>query len=668
MRRKTLVEWLTVTLLAGLLAVFAGQQQWLWRFDTLVYDSLLNLAATEPARDVIVVAIDDRSLSEVGRWPWSRAVHAALLERLQAQGAAVVVFDVILHEQSSAAADAALAAAMRAHGAVVLPVTHGLHAARSDGEALPTEAFRSAAAALGHIHIELDPDGIARSLYLWEGMNRPTHPQLALAALSLVLPERAADYPPPQRSAGAGWQRADWFRIPFAGPPGTYRHVSYVDVLRGDVPEGLLDGAVVFVGTSAVGMGDMVPSPTSGHGGLMPGVEIHATVFDALRRGAEIRAVPASLASGVNLAAVLVLMVLLLRCRPGAAMLATFGMLLTLLASSALLMHLAGLWLAVAPCVAACLLAYPLWSWRRLEASFHYFERELDALRKLGAAPESTGAGRGAPDPLVERIEVIQRAARQQRDLQRSREQTMHFLSHDLRAPLASILTVLQSDADARPGCGGRDQGRHGEDAGAQDGLRVRIERHARSALNMADNLLRLARAENADPAGFVDVSLELVAQEALDEIWAQANAREQRIGYKTDLPMVQGEEVACFVRGDAELLRRALVNLLGNAVKYTPKGGEIDLTLEGDGQQWAVRVRDNGPGIAPAQQARLFQRFARVQDEANRSIDGIGLGLLMVRTVAERHGGRVGLDSEPGRGSVFSLYLPAAPAEGSTR
>src|SRR5690606_43070 len=93
-------EWIGVTLLFAVLAWAAASQQWLWRFDAVLYDATATYRHTEPDPDLVVVAIDDRSLAEVGRWPWSRAVHAALLDRLDEAGARAVVLDLILHERS----------------------------------------------------------------------------------------------------------------------------------------------------------------------------------------------------------------------------------------------------------------------------------------------------------------------------------------------------------------------------------------------------------------------------------------------------------------------------------------------------------------------------------------------------------------------------------------
>lgn len=655
LRGKTLIEWSMVTLVCGALAWVASHQQWLWRFDTVLYDTALAYHSAPPDPEVVIVAIDDRSLEDIGRWPWSRAVHAALLERLTALGARVVVFDVILHEldRDHPAADAALAASIAAHGAVVLPVTHAQHGASSGGEALPAPIFASAAAALGHIHIELDPDGIARSLYLWEGMHVPRYPQLALAALQLASPQRAARYAAPVSQAEQpGWWRAGWIHIPFIGPPGSFSYVSYSDVLRGEVPADALRGAIAFVGASAVGMGDMVPTPTSGHAGLMPGVEIHTTVFNALRRGESIQRASPVAAAAFNLSLVLLLMVVMLRSRPRAAMLATFGMVALAIALSWSMLSMKLVWFSPAASVVVCLLAYPLWSWRRLEASRHYFEVELEALREAGSGFDPSASMARRPvvvDPFVERIDILHEAANRQRNLQRSRDETVDFLSHDLRSPLASIVTTLEA-ARTGPALEG--------DPERCVALFDRVDRNARSALDMAENLVRMIRAESIDPLRFSELGLDTLVEEAGDEVWMMARAKQ--LNFATDIDVPDEAEMPCVVNGDPDLLRRAIHNLLNNAIKYTPEGGEVRLRLSKEGPGWVIQVADTGPGMTKAQLGRLFQRFSRLPTAENRSVGGAGLGLLMVRTVIERHGGSVSVASCPGEGSTFSIHLPA--------
>ena len=221
----------------------------------------------------ILVAEDDQVLAD------------GLLRSLRNAGYAV---DRV---SSGTEADAALARAIRDQGRVVLPMTQATTGAILSGEVRPLDMFADAAAAIGHSQVEFDPDGIARSVYLWEGFGEARHPQLALALLRLLEPEPAGRFPPPPPGAELDhqqWQRANWLRVPFSGPPGTYTHYSYRAVLAGEVPPENLHNKILMVGTTAAGMGDAVPTPTSGLSRPMPGVEVQANVFDALRRGAAV--------------------------------------------------------------------------------------------------------------------------------------------------------------------------------------------------------------------------------------------------------------------------------------------------------------------------------------------------------------------------------------------
>jgi heavy metal sensor kinase len=114
-------------------------------------------------------------------------------------------------------------------------------------------------------------------------------------------------------------------------------------------------------------------------------------------------------------------------------------------------------------------------------------------------------------------------------------------------------------------------------------------------------------------------------------------------------------------VTGDVTALRRLLLNLLENAVKYTPEGGVVELSLARTGQEVQVGVRDTGIGIDPADAGRVFEPFVRLDDARSRETGGAGLGLAIARSIAAAHGGTITLDSAPKAGSLFTLHLPAA-------
>lgn len=114
-------------------------------------------------------------------------------------------------------------------------------------------------------------------------------------------------------------------------------------------------------------------------------------------------------------------------------------------------------------------------------------------------------------------------------------------------------------------------------------------------------------------------------------------------------------------IRGDWERIRHAMENLVSNAIKFTPEGGRVDIivTYDDAAKEVAIEVRDTGIGIAPEDISRIFDRFTQVDGSTTRGYSGSGLGLSVVKDIACRHGGRVSVRSEAGRGSAFFLVLP---------
>ncbi|MDT6962020.1 ATP-binding protein [Cupriavidus sp. SZY C1] len=241
-----------------------------------------------------------------------------------------------------------------------------------------------------------------------------------------------------------------------------------------------------------------------------------------------------------------------------------------------------------------------------------------------------TGRPAGVIVTLVD-ITAVRRAERQ-------REQTLHFLSHDMRSPQASILALI--DLQSRP-----------ERALPQAELLGRIGEHAHRTLALADDFIRLAQAESQS-LPFADADLTALVLDATDEMWALAKSR--GIELRLDL---DGDGVS--LRAVPALLGRAIANLVSNAIKFSPDGAPVTVGLRKLGPYMAIEVTDQGPGIAPEAQARLFRPFSRVHAPSTDAPSGSGLGLVFVKTVAERHGGRVMLRSAPGEGATFSIWLP---------
>jgi signal transduction histidine kinase len=219
-------------------------------------------------------------------------------------------------------------------------------------------------------------------------------------------------------------------------------------------------------------------------------------------------------------------------------------------------------------------------------------------------------------------------------------------ISHDVRTPLAALAMTLRQAADGAYGAL--------PDAYAavlRDSL-VSIDDLQR----LAETLLLVARFESGErpPPERTGVDLTTLAREVASELRAMADARAVRLSAAADANA--GEPVATL--GARSDLRRALVNLVANAIAHTPSGGSVDLTTRRTGDRVEIAVADDGYGVDEASRASLFQRFAN-----GASAAGTGLGLYIVRRIAEETGGSVRYEPREPRGSLFVLALPAAGA-----
>jgi two-component system, OmpR family, phosphate regulon sensor histidine kinase PhoR len=142
------------------------------------------------------------------------------------------------------------------------------------------------------------------------------------------------------------------------------------------------------------------------------------------------------------------------------------------------------------------------------------------------------------------------------------------------------------------------------------------------------------------------------------DLVRVAADVCESRAKAK-NIALEAGCEDALLARVNAALLEQAVINLVDNAVKYSPEGSRVEIALERPGDELVIRVRDEGPGIPSEHLPRLFERFYRVDKARSRDLGGTGLGLAIVKHIAQVHGGRVSVESVVGRGSTFRIHLP---------
>jgi two-component system sensor histidine kinase KdpD len=223
------------------------------------------------------------------------------------------------------------------------------------------------------------------------------------------------------------------------------------------------------------------------------------------------------------------------------------------------------------------------------------------------------------------------------RDQEARREQLMATLSHELRTPLTSLR--MASDLLARANLPQGSEGRSLIDAAREDVARLE---------DVAQRLLELSRSR----AMSIGLEREKISLRDLVTRGArifELQAREAGVALEIDLAQHVPE-----IAGDRTKLGWALSNLIGNALRYTPRGGVIRIALVASTDAVRLSVQDSGPGIPPGQRERIFERFAQGEEPG-----AAGLGLAIVRDVVQAHGGRIFLESEVGRGSRFTIELP---------
>ena len=759
---RMLAEWWSVLLVASALILAVN---WLFppvRADNLFYDFMVRLSPPAPSEDIVIVGIDNRSLAELGRWPWQRARHEALIEQLTAAGARAIGFDVLLMEPSPD--DAALAEAIARNGRVVLP--HLLEIPGANGAlsatTLPVSPLAKAASATAHVVIRPDRDGVVRGVDRLASAEGSRLLHMAEAVVAVAGNDKAA-LRAGNTPAGGAILAPTRDLIRFSGSPGGYRQFSYSDVMLGRVPDTLLRGRIVLVGATAAGIGDRFSTPMSGTLETMAGVELHANYLDSLVNDRLIVAAPPWAWQIFSLMPVWLMMLSLMLLGPRINL--WLGLVLSFLVFAVTVLAFAGFgfWLPPATALLALALIFPLWGWRRLDIASRYMVAELkelssekailprehqmpsgdaverqmimmhDAIRNVrdlrrfiaqsldrfpdaalvtdlagrvlisNDAADALFAGRrpGAlegqqlsdifsaldadprfPDPratelltalaegslppedgyetrladgtsLEVRLAFFTDADRKAlgwiarfadttalRASERQREDALRLLTHDMRAPQASILAVLEAEGSSVP-----------------PEVARRLARYAHQTLGLADDFVHLARAESGR---FIVETFNLseALLDAADDLWPLAQSKQMRIA--TDVP-----EEEALVIGDRSLITRALANLLGNAIKYSETGTDVKTSVALQGAMQTVTIADRGRGISEADLPTLFEPFRRLAAPegaaASSAAPGAGLGLAFVKAVVERHRGRVFATSVEGEGSVFGISLPAA-------
>jgi PAS domain S-box-containing protein len=233
------------------------------------------------------------------------------------------------------------------------------------------------------------------------------------------------------------------------------------------------------------------------------------------------------------------------------------------------------------------------------------------------------------------------------RELDRLKSEFMQNVTHELRTPLALVLGYTELLVEGE--CGPLEPVHHE--------MLTLVKRQVQSLCSMVDDIGLTLLVQLQEPQR-EPVDLTELACIAVENHCEQARNAQLTLSAEIDpdLPLVNGAPV---------FLRRLLDNLLSNAIKFTPAGGAVDVRVRRNGNRILLAVSDSGIGIPPGEQQRIFDRFYQVDGKMNRRYNGMGLGLALVKEIVEAHGGTVGVESQVGKGSTFTVGLPTSGPDG---
>ena len=553
---------------------------------------------------VVLLAIDDSTLRDYGPLPIRRSVLADAIRRISAFHPRALILDMLLAEPGRPEDDQALSTALSTIPETVLGAAIENDRPEKPRWILPLSVLADSHL-LGHVHAEPDADGSVRTILLAKAADGKRVWALGLQAI------RAAQHtgaPVEDRDAvqlgairiPAREATGRMMRINYAGPEGVFRRISLASVLNHSVRPEEFNDKVVLLGVTAQGGGDRLFTPVSSAIG-MSGIEIHANVFRTIL-DQDFLATPspaAEITGGILVALACIVGVGALRGMP-------------------LFMALAGIAFAI-PTFSVFAFQYgSVWP----TASF---------LAVFLAASGVVGVGEYAA------VWLNLRSSERKRREYAFRVQA---IAHEIKTPLTAIQGSSEIISDQLVP---EDQ---------RNLIAGMIHKESKRLTDILHTFLDVERMAS----GSLDIhkrSVDLpgLCEDVLDR--AKLYAARKQIRIDSALPPIS-------VSADPDLLSFAIYNLLTNAVKYSPKRTTVSLSATEQGDHVCISVVDQGSGIAPADQRKIFERFYRVGRDQSKKEEGTGIGLALVKEIVSQHDGRIEVDSREGGGSRFTIVLPA--------
>jgi len=595
------LRYVGVLAAAVLVAIVGGWTSLAAQIDDYAYDWTFRLEppAPRPAHSMIL-AIDDATYAALGGVREYRSMLAKGLELLQRAHPKAVAIDVILADPEDPAIDARLQRAMQGTANLVL-ATH-LEVYRWEN---PLRRFLRYAAALGHDQAdELSRDGVTRQIPLEQRIAGERHWSLALEAFRLARGERILESPEDVQVGKV--------LIPAARRPQGNRPVRVL-FTREPIPQislkALVDhpelasrftGQTVFFGVTSINATyDRVTTPYGN--GRIPGVEVHAQLFETLERGRFLTDASNVTVLGFSLLAGVLGGVIFAFLAGWPAYLAAGGLLVSAHLTPLVAFRHGIVFPYFAPLASA-------WLSCAVAASYQHF--------------------------------VVQRALRKAEGDRERYQQAIHFVTHEMRTPL----TAIQGSSEL--------MGRYNLSEEKRKQMAEMINQESKRLARMIQTFLDVERLS--------DRQMELKRERLpVGEIVEACLERVQPLAERKNI-RIQTETLEGSLEGDRELMEYAIFNLLNNAVKYSGRDTTIRVACRVQSNQLRLSVQDQGIGMDAKELRQIFKKFYRTKRAEASGEAGTGIGLSIVEQIVREHAGRMEVTSEPGKGSCFTVVLPA--------
>ncbi len=598
--RRTLGYW---GILAGALAIaiLSGWTPLASQIDDYAYDWMFRLnPPAASAAHCVILAIDDATYGAMGGVRGYRAMLAKGLELLRLAQPKAVAVDVILTDREDEAVDANLEQAMRGTPNLVL-ATH-LEEGRWEN---PLPRFLRYATAMGHDQAdELSRDGVTRQIPLEQRSGGQRRWSLALEAFRLAANQRILESPEdvqvggiviPAARAAEGDRPV---RVLFTREP--IPQISLKALVDQPALASRFSGQTVFFGVTSINATyDRVTTPYGN--GRIPGVEVHAQLFETLERGRFLTDASNLTVLGFCLLCGL-LAGLIFAWRSGLPSYAAAGALLVAAHLTPFLLFREGMVFPIfAPLASA---------WLTVGAAFSY------------------------------RHFVIRRELRKAESDRERYQQAIHFVTHEMRTPL----TAIQGSSEL--------MGRYNLSEEKRKQMAEMINQESKRLARMIQTFLDVERLSDRQ----MELKREaLPVNEIVEACLRRAEPLAERKNIRIEIEALEGT-----LQGDRELMEYAVFNLLSNAVKYSGPDTMIRVACRVQSNQLRLSVQDQGIGMDSKELRQIFKKFYRTKRAEASGEAGTGIGLSIVEQIVREHEGRMEVASQPGKGSCFTVVLPA--------